>query len=390
MSTESKTENKQPTSQSTEIVEAIGGQSQQVHSGKVAQQLKLNPTSLSHDQVLYLQRTIGNHQVVKLLSPSTQRSPIQRLTIAQADFTALTTDLDTTDLVASKAQIDLLSDKNELVTLEGLQKLLNLKRKEHSNNSKLASYITERITSGPNIDDKDPMSYLQKKWATWGIGSDDIDPTVKNGLDMWTKGDSDRGISWSVIGQHLRGRLSREDYIMIGYIALNKAGTWTDDKTEDEQIQAATLSLNAIKGDINGALDLLPDFEQTSYRIATCQSPAVYTTTITEGDHIKDTTFWSTSAVRGASGAASGWGEDGTIAVPKVYYIIAGATGKYIAKYSDLPAEQEVMFKDSVVFQVDRIANFRNVSFFVYLTEVDGTALPPNTPLKNPWTGATY
>lgn len=389
MATESKAENKQTPSQTPEIEQVID-QSQAVHSGKVAQQLKLNPTSLSHDQILYLQRTIGNHQVVKLLSPSTRRSPIQRLTISQADYTALTADIDTTDLVASKAQIDLLSDKNELVTLEALQKLLNLKRKEHSNNAKLATYIGERITSGPNIADKSPMNYFQKKYATWGIGSDDIDPTVKNGLDMWTKGDSDRGISWSVIGQHLRGRLSRPDYIMIGYIALNKNGTWTEDKTEDEQIQAATLSLNDVKGDINGALDALPDFEQTSYRIATCQSPAVYNTTITEGDHIKDTTFWSTSAVRGATGAASGWGVDGTDTVPKVYYIINGSSGKYIAKYSDLPAEQEVMFKDSVIFQVDRIANFRNVSFFVYLTEVDGTALPPNTPIKNPWTGATY
>jgi hypothetical protein len=42
----------------------------------------------------------------------------------------------------------------------------------------------------------------------------------------------------------------------------------------------------------------------------------VYTNLIRRGDQVKDTTFLSTSAVRGGEGGASGWGRPGTRAVP--------------------------------------------------------------------------
>ncbi|MFM2375840.1 MAG: hypothetical protein RLZZ165_937 [Bacteroidota bacterium] len=322
---------------------------------------------------------------------SSHEASIQRLMIPQQEFDGLTGDLDTTDLVGAKAQIDRLSDKGRLDQLKALGAMLSTKKRDHANHPMLVKYIRERVTQGPRVPEKSSMGSSERRRVKRSITAGRVDPQVAAGLDMWVRGDSQRGIGWSVIGKHLRGRLGREDYIMIGYIALTKNGTYVDGvTTEDQQVLAGRTTLDDMKTDIRGALDALPDFDKTSYRIATCQSPAVYTTTISEGDYIKDTTFWSTSAVRGGEAGATGWGVDGTAEIPKVYYIISGSSGKYIAKYSAIEGEQEVMFKDSVVFQVDRIASFRGLSFFVYLTEVNPTTLPVGTVMKNPWSGATY
>ena len=72
-------------------------------------------------------------------------------------------------------------------------------------------------------------------------------------------------------------------------------------------------------------LDNLPTAPGGSYRAATA-APGVYGTTVVTNDLIKDMSFWSTAALR-ASHTNQGFGSEGTLVKPKVYYIVNGSTG---------------------------------------------------------------
>jgi len=45
-----------------------------------------------------------------------------------------------------------------------------------------------------------------------------------------------------------------------------------------------------------------------------------------------------------------------------------------------------VLFEDRVIFRVTKIANFRNETFFVHVTEVQAATIGAAVP-KNPYTG---
>jgi hypothetical protein len=238
-------------------------------------------------------------------------------------------------------------------------------------------------------------SDVAAKIAAAMLGLPDADPEIQRRLNMWVVGDPNRGINWAMIGGHLRGRLDAQAYELIGYqihVIDNRARVGRGEAEDPEpsaaeQAIGGTAALNAVRDDIRAALDDLPNFVGRSYRISGIANAGVYSGQIKEGDLIKDTTFWSTSLVRGSSGAAGAWGADGTAEKPKAYFIIDGATGKYIAKYSQVKGEQEVLFKDNTVFKVNRVVNDKSSSttFFVYISQV--TAATGALQIKNPYDG---
>lgn len=203
-----------------------------------------------------------------------------------------------------------------------------------------------------------------------------------------------------MIGKHLRGNLTDDEYEPIGtMVYLLKDQKMKDQKNSTnlvdtyskvQKVQASKQLLDAARNDIRGALDALPAHDGVSYRQAGVANTSVYGGNVNVGDYIRDTAFWSTSALR-ISGSAGNWGKDGTKDKPKIYFIINGASGKYISKYAGQEKGQhEVLFKDLVTFQVTKIGNFKNETFFVYVTEIDPSTLPMGQAIKNPFNGQTY
>lgn len=309
---------------------------------------------------------------------------IQRVKIGRNEIEGLNTDFDSDNYEASVQEIDALTDAGNKVALTLLRGILFGKKGE--NDAKLLRYIEDKQKNGPNVLDKVVMGFLEK----WRIGQGfsnqpKIDEAVKKGLNMWVVGDTERGVNWQMIGSHLRGRLKDKDYELIGRLTIMKTN-----QREPEQAKLIELGrqvMESVRGDIRAALDKLPDFRGHSYRISGVEDMSVYTSKIKKGDLIKDTTFWSTAAVRGASGAAGDWGKAGTEAKPKAYFIIDGSSGKYIAKYSKVEGEREVLFKDHTIFEVDRIVKLDN-TFYVYIREVGN--VPQSTTVKNYYNGKPY
>jgi Domain of unknown function (DUF4157)/ADP-ribosyltransferase exoenzyme len=317
-------------------------------------------------------------------------APIQRLTINQAEHPHLIVAIDSDQYDAAVGAVDNMVTANSKAGLKYLSGALQVRGGGDRGAKRLAGYIDEKLTRWTVSEDKGQMGYFEKGRVVRAAmaGQPDVDPAVQQGLNMWVAGDPQRGINWNMIGKHLRGRLTEDDYANIGMLTALRQGDPTDDAAALRLSGRA--SLTAVRDDIRAALAALPDFQGKSYRISGVQSRAVYTGTITEGDLIKDTTFWSTSVVRGASGAGAGWGQDGTDDQPKAYFIIDGTGGKYIAKYSTVEGEQEVLFNDNAVFQVNRIVNEagKGNTFFVYISQV--AVAPAHAVIKNPFNGTTY
>ncbi|MEH1940169.1 MAG: DUF4157 domain-containing protein [Nostoc sp.] len=319
---------------------------------------------------------------------------IQRVIIPQNTVAGLTADLDTNNLDAAKSLINLLHDEGRRKSLAELY--TKIKQADTHNNKELIKFIDDKLNVKTNIvTENQPSGFLEKFALISKYGNATAtNEVVQAGLRMWVSGDPQRGINWNMIGKHLRGRLTEDEYKQIGTLKymLDDQNNNTDlfnTYSEAQKIQAGTQLLNEARNDIRGALDALPDHDGMSYRQAGVANTSVYGGSINVRDYIRDTTFWSTSALR-ISGSAGTWGEDGTTSHPKVYFIINGRTGKYIAKYSGQEKGQhEVLFKDSVTFQITKIGSFRNTSF-VHVTEVAPNALPPDQAIKNPYNGSIY
>ena len=71
-----------------------------------------------------------------------------------------------------------------------------------------------RTTGDPNSHESGLMERLAL-WKKYAL-SRATNAAVRRGLQMWVAGDRDRGINWNMIGQHLRGNLTENDYEPIG------------------------------------------------------------------------------------------------------------------------------------------------------------------------------
>ncbi|WP_448266105.1 eCIS core domain-containing protein [Nostoc sp. DSM 114159] len=316
---------------------------------------------------------------------------IQRVIIPQNTVAGLTADLDTNNLDAAKSLINLLHDEGRRKSLAELY--TKIKQADTHNNKELIKFIDDKLNVKTNIvKENQPSGFFEKSALIFKYGNANAtNEVVQAGLRMWVSGDPQRGINWNMIGKHLRGRLTEDEYKQIGTLKYmlddqNNNTTLVNNYSPAQKIQAGTQLLNDARNDIRGALDALPNHEGMSYRQAGVANTSVYGGSINVRDYIRDTTFWSTSALR-ITGSAGTWGEDGTTSHPKVYFIINGTTGKYIANYSGQEKGQhEVLFKDLVTFQVTKIGSFRNTSF-VHVTEVDPKTLSADQAIKNPYTG---
>lgn len=331
-------------------------------------------------QVVVQRKITKQPKGVKVSPP--KQAPVQRHIVNQNEIEGLTADFDSSNLDASIQAIDALTDAAKTDSLKLLRGVLF--GKKGANDAALVKYIDSKLRNGAEVLDSAPMSVWEKFWMDFG-NQPDVDEDVKKGLNMWVVGDQEKGVNWEMVGKHLRGNLTNEDYKLIGTMHFLKEKV--DQNDNGVLIQKGKDILNEVRNDIRGALDALPDFTGRSYRISGIQNNAVFESKIQIGDLIKDATFWSTAAVRGAGAAAADWGQSGTQQKPKAYFIIDGATGKYIAKYSKIEGEREVLFKDHTIFKVNRIVNKTN-TFFVYIQEMINVGA--DAIVKNPYTGDEY
>ncbi|HEX5554458.1 MAG TPA: hypothetical protein VFX43_14540 [Chitinophagaceae bacterium] len=317
----------------------------------------------------------------------------------------LPADLDTANFVIAEQQLNQMADanlqaelrhvKNELEKNGAKSGLLEGK----TNDEKLLNITNKLLKEGPNVPEKEAMGFFEGRTAKAAVEDQpDVDPGLLAAINIWVVGDPQTGIVWSALGNHLRGKINIAGYRDFGiqsYLLLSPPQQQHFDLASPTEpgltmayVALAQAAFNRAAQDLGTGLGHLPDFVGTSYRQSSLDNISVFNGKIATNDLIMDETFWSTSILRGAGGAAGNWDSIGSTAHPIAYFVIAGTTGKYIAKYAKTEGEQEVLFRDRVVFRVDRIVNLKNATFFVYLTEV---APPPGgTVIKNPFTGDPY
>jgi hypothetical protein len=149
----------------------------------------------------------------------------------------------------------------------------------------------------------------------------------------------------------------------------------------------ARASCARVSREIGAGLQALPKTEGVSYRAATA-AVGVYGTAINVGDLVKDRAFWSTAGLR-MSHRNTSFGSEGTLATPKVYYIINGRTGVFLPRYTDKEVGvREILYKSQTIFRVTKITNYADRTFFVWVDEADPATLGVNPATKNPWSGA--
>lgn len=319
--------------------------------------------------------------------------PVQRVIIPAAEVDGMGADLDSTNYDAAKQLIDELFDRGKRDGLFYLKHEIG-NDTNSKNNRKLVSYIDSFLKKQASSD---PDAKTSGYWDTRSMNRkyekpEVVDPDVQAGLKMWIAGDPDNTIGWKTIGLYLQGRLPINEIRSIGDISFWK--TLKNDEylkkvDHDKEEKGKELIVEAIRK-LRGALDALPKHDGLTYRQAGIANGSVYGGAVNVGDLIKDTAFWSTSALK-LDGSAGKWGSDGTQDDPMVYFIINGKTGKYINKYAELEEGQhEVLYKDGTVFRVTKIANYKKETFFVHVTEVDPTTITGIDIIKNPFTGDEY
>ena len=323
------------------------------------------------------------------LSPVGHGLVVQRYVIAQGTVPGMTGSLDTTQLDGAKALIDELFNNGRRDSLRALRDQITT---NDPLNKPLKDHIDKYLLGTPADEPMNSESgYLdQLALKAQYVFSDTSDAGIRDGLRMWVSGDPTRGLGWNIICQHLRGLLPDDQYKVVGtmhYMIEDQRNATHDEpgKNDNERIQAARQVLDNAAQTINGSLDALPAHEGVSYRQSGVAAATTYGTTIQVGDVIRDKAFWSTSALR-IKGSAGTWGTNGTLAKPKVYFLITGSTGKYISKYAaQEEGQHEVLFGNGICFRVDRIANYGNHTVFVSITEVPAVAA---NAAKNPYDGA--
>ena len=377
------------------------------------------PVPLRSTELLALQRAVGNRAVGRMLLGAGSASTIgavpgrtiQRVRVdiypllSQAGITEHLRDvpmsLNTDDPTRAKHAIDALYNNGLISIISQLKAQISAgsstTNDTATNDTAVLQYIAGKLgATTASVAENKPSGFFEEKWFDLkNRTTAPITEETQKGLRMWITGDPARGFGWNTICQHMRGLLEDKEYHLIGYMYYAKADQ--DDKTakkdlytDDQKKIIAQQLLDAAASDISGALDAIPAYDGVSYRQYGPKDSTVYAGKIRVGDYIRDTTFWSTSALR-IDGSAGKWGHDGTKAKPKVYFIITGSTGRYISPYAKQEeGQREILFKSSVTFEVTKIANFRDETFFVHVTEVDPHKRRTNQRAKNPYDGASY
>jgi hypothetical protein len=349
------------------------------------------------------------------------RGVIQRVVIPSAPGNGLGANLDTMGLSGSKALIDAMWNNGNRAGLKAL--LVALQKAppdEYQDNSrKLQEYISdylrrqladEPMKGNSGIFARGLVTLSNSTSDETGLtddGSGKLEkppdkPTKLQEAAMavrkWQKGDVVSQIPWKLLGEHLQGRAKRTEYIAEGLVVLTKQEN--DEKknkktpaieaktaTDEQKIKAAKAMCDQVSREMQESLEYLEKKEGVSYRTAT-SAQGVYGTAIVVGDFIMDKSFWSTSAIRGTVDSKK-FGSEGTASKPNIYYIIEGINGVYAPRYTaEEKGVHEVMFRGGTIFRVQRIRNYDDKAFFVWVEEV----IPKNGPVtretKDPWTGA--
>ncbi|MCF6323397.1 MAG: hypothetical protein L3J89_03585 [Gammaproteobacteria bacterium] len=340
--------------------------------------------------------------------------PVQRAIIAHGPIDGLTANLDTAHKNASKAQIDEIWNGGKLAGLASLNMYLgNANPENHPNNNRALRQYISRYLSKKREDDSnagiagflettafDLMNPADDETGIVnqpGIGEQVPNPatarqTYALNVRSWQIGDIVDGVSWSTLASHLQGRLGAADYVRLGDDILIRRdvqnGTNLQATTGPMQkVNIAQASLLRVKNEIGTGLNGLPAKAGVSYRAATA-AVGVYGGTVNVGSYIKDMSFWSTSGLK-LSHQGHNFGDEGTLTVPKVYFIITGSSGVFVPRFTNKETGvREVLFKDQTIFEVTKVTNYANRTFFVYVTETDPATLPNNQVTKNPWSGA--
>lgn len=341
------------------------------------------------------------------------RGPIQRAIIAASAANGLAAPMDTAHKAVSKQQIEALWLGGRRAALTTLQAdLLAARPDVHPrNNRALHGRITDLLAK---VAADDPEAgnagwFARRRFKQAHTAQDETgivqqpggaailpnNPTALQtdalAVRSWQIGDIADSVSWSALGLHLQGRMAHADYTQLGDDILVfrdlKNGTNNQPNASNHQKRViARASLLRVTNEVRGGLNGLPASPGVSYR-AQGVAPGVYGSTVNVGDLVKDLSFWSTSGFKMPHRGAN-FGAEGTAPAPKAYFIITGATGVYLPRYTNKEAGvHEVLFKNETIFQVNQITNYADRTFFVHVTEVDPATLAPNPVTKNPFTG---
>ncbi len=364
-------------------------------------------------KTLQMKPKVNNSRLVVNSIIQKKSNTVQRAIIPHGPIDGLNADIDTANVDASKAQIDEMWNGGKRQGLAALYvSLVNAKSENYpKNNKRLQDYIDKYLKKQAKKDPEAGVASIgQQTWfdlknpagdetgITERPGIGEILPTNATPqqtyalyVRSWQIGDIVDQISWSTLGLHLQGRMDIMDYIrlgeeVLGYRDLKNGTNLLETATGTDLLHLAKQALNRVRNEIRVGLDGLPKRDGVSYRAATA-AVGVYGTRVNVGDYIMDKSFWSTSALK-LEHRGQKFGGEGTVKNPKVYYIITGSTGVFLPKYTNKEVGvREVLFKDQTIFKVNKITNYADQTFFVYVTETDPNTLSANQVTKNPWSG---
>jgi hypothetical protein len=367
--------------------------------------------------VLGLQRAAGNRATARMLG-SLRRlhgaRGLQRAVIPAAGINGLVGNLDTANLDASKVQIDQMWNGGKRRGLSDLYAALGQAAAadaHRANNEALRAYVKRYLDMQRGADPMAGDSPLHERWYFdfWNQAHDETGMTQIPGqgeqspanptrlqtaalaVRSWQIGDIVDGVSWSTLGRHLQKRMTQQDYVTLGgdivaSRSLKGIPVPPGMSPVDKEL-VARASCARVSREIGAGLQALPKTEGVSYRAATA-AVGVYGTAINVGDLVKDRAFWSTAGLR-MSHRNTSFGSEGTLATPKVYYIINGRTGVFLPRYTDKEVGvREILYKSQTIFRVTKITNYADRTFFVWVDEADPATLGVNPATKNPWSGA--
>ena len=182
--------------------------------------------------------------------------------------------------------------------------------------------------------------------------------------------------NYYTFSSHLRG--IREDgwYISLGqriYSSLkynnelNKSNIPEFENSNETYLFLGKQKHNEVCNKLSDELNSLPNFVGKCYRFVELDSHHAYSEKIKKNDLVMDYSFMATNLYRG--GGKNLWGVNGHSDSIMAYYIIECKTGKLIEEIAN-NAENEILFNTETIFKVNRIINYSNKTFYIYMTEI--------------------
>ena len=146
----------------------------------------------------------------------------QRLVIGAAKL-GLPATFDTTNLAVAEQQLRTLAGENRIAELRRVEEQLRRRGATSSllepaaNDERLLKLTLNLIENGPDVPDKNPMGFWEKRTAAEQVADQpDADPARRDQINIWVVGDRAKGIVWGAIGNHLRGKMDLRHYRELG------------------------------------------------------------------------------------------------------------------------------------------------------------------------------